>query len=405
MLVRALSPALLWLVAVGVMAQPADDSSPASSNVPGAQSPRIHADGRVTFTLAAPAAHTLQLAGGDGLGHGPFPLTKAANGLWSVTLPRPVAGFHYYWFVLDGVEVNDPGSRTYFGYGKETSGIEIPEAGVDFYALKDVPHGQVREQWYRSGRTREWRRVLVYTPPGYDNDVSRRYPVLILLHGMGEDETGWTRQGRAQFILDNLIAAGRAQHMLLVMDHAQAGGASAPPFKLTAETRLSEIEAAFSALELIVIDDLIPAIDRSYRTIPDREHRAMAGLSMGGMQTLFIAPRHLDKFAYIAALSTPMIRGNDPHQKLADSLAGPFDARTACYGAFADPQRFNERVRLLWLGAGTAEGEQLHSSVASAVDALRASGVRLVYFESPGTAHEWQTWRRDLLDIAPRLFH
>jgi enterochelin esterase family protein len=403
--VRALPAALLWLAALGVMARPADDSSPASSNLPGAQSPRIHADGRVTFTIEAPAARTLELAGGDGLGHGPFPLTKAANGLWSVTLPPPVAGFHYYWFVLDGVEVNDPGSRTYFGYGKETSGIEIPEAGVDFYALKDVPHGQVREKWYRSGRTEQWRRVLVYTPAGYDNEVTRRYPVLILLHGMGEDETGWTRQGRAQFILDNLIAAGRARPMLVVMDHGQAGGASAPPFKLTPETRLGEIEAAFSALEPIIIDDLIPAIDGSYRTIPDREHRAMAGLSMGGMQTLFIAPRHLDKFAYIAALSSPMIRGNDPNQKFTDSLVGPFDARTACYGAFADPRRFNERVRLLWLGAGTAEEERLHSSVASAVDALRANGVRLVYFESPDTAHEWQTWRRGLLDIAPRLFH
>ena len=126
---------------------------------------------------------------------------------------------------------------------------------------------------------------------------------------------------------------------------------------------------------------------------------------MGGMQTLFIAPRHLGKFAYIAALSSPMIRGNDPNQHLADSVVGPFDVRTACYGAFADPRRFNERVRLLWLGAGTAEEEPLHSSVASAVDALRASGVRLVYFESPGTAHEWQTWRRDLLVLAPQLFH
>jgi enterochelin esterase-like enzyme len=402
--VRALTAALLGLGALSVLAQPADDSSPASSNVPGAHSPLIHADGRVTFTIEAPAARTLELAGGDGLGHGPFPLTKAANGAWSVTLRPPVPGFHYYWFVLDGVAVNDPGSRTYFGYGKETSGLEIPEAGVDFYALKDVPHGQVREKWYRYGRTGEWRRVLVYTPAGYDNDVTRRYPVLILLHGMGEDETGWTRQGRAQFILDNLIAAGRARPMLVVMDHGQAGGASRPPFTMTAETRLSEIDAAFSALERIIIDDLIPAIDGSYRTIPDREHRAMAGLSMGGMQTLFIAPRHLDKFAYIAALSSPMIRGNDPNQKLDDSLVGPFDARTACYGAFADPQRFNERMRLLWVGAGTAEGEPLHSSVASAVDALRASGVRLVYFESPGTAHEWQTWRRDLFDLTPRLF-
>jgi enterochelin esterase family protein len=394
---------LLCLSTIEVTAQPIEQSFPAQSNVPGAQSPRIDPQGRVTFTLQAPQAHTLELVGGDGLGHGPFSMTRGADGLWGVTIPAPVPGFHYYWFVLDGVQINDPGSRTYFGYGKETSGIEIPEAGGDFYAVKDVPHGEVREKWYRSKTTGEWRRSLVYTPPGYDSKLTQRYPVLILLHGMGEDETGWTRQGRAQFILDNLIAAGKARPMIVVMDRGQAKVAGAP-FKLTAETRLSDVESAFRALEEVIIGDLIPAIDGSYRTIPDREHRAMAGLSMGGMQTLFIAPRHLDQFAYIAALSSPLSRGNDPKQNFRASLTGPFDLRSACSGAFADPQRFNQQVRLFWLGAGAAEGEPLHSSIAGALEALRARGVHLTYFESPGTAHEWQTWRRDLLDLAPRLF-
>ncbi len=145
-------------------------------------------------------------------------MTKGADGTWSVTTPPAVPGFHYYWFVLNGVAVNDPASRSYFGYGKETTAVEVPEAGVDFYDLKDVPHGEVRAKWYRSRITGDWRRAFVYTPPGYDQNPKTRYPVLILQHGSGEDETGWTRQGRAQFILDNLIAAGKARPMIVVMD-------------------------------------------------------------------------------------------------------------------------------------------------------------------------------------------
>ncbi len=392
------------LVLVSGAARSAQNFFPAVSNVPGAQTPAIHQDGSVTFTLAAPQARTVQLAGGAGLGHGPFSLTKDAAGIWSVTIPAPVPGFHYYWFVLDGVVVNDPASRTYFGYGKETSGIEVPEAGAEFYAVQNVPHGEVREKWYRSKSTGEWRRALVYTPPDYDRDPKRRYPMLILLHGMGEDETGWTHQGRAQFILDNLLAAGHAQPMIVVMDHGQTSGPGAAPFKLSDETRLGAIRASFMALERVIMDDLIPTIDGSYRTIPDREHRGLAGLSMGGMQTLFIAPRHLDQFAYIAAMSSPMLRSNEPDAKFTSSLTGPLDLSVAYDGAFADPSHFNERVRLLWLGAATAEEEPVHSSVAEAVTALRAGGIHLVYFESQGTAHEWQTWRRDLLELAPRLF-
>jgi enterochelin esterase family protein len=394
---------LLCLGTGAVTAQSIEQSSPAASNVPGAQFPRIDAQGRVTFMLAAPKANALELAGGDGLGRGPFPMKKGADGSWNVTIPAPVPGFHYYWFMLDGVQVNDPGSHTYFGYGKDTSGIEIPDRNGDFYALKDVPHGEVRDSWYRSKTTGEWRRTVVYTPPGYDSDIEQRYPVLILLHGMGEDETGWTRQGRAQFILDNLIAAGKARPMIVVMDRGQARVAGTP-FKLAADTRVSDVESAFSALEKVLIGDLIPAIDRSYRTIPDREHRALAGLSMGGMQTLFIALRHLDQFAYIAALSSILIHGGDPNASFSASVTGPFEIHSAYGGAFANPQRFNQQVRLFWLGAGAVEGEPMRSSISGAVEALRTGGVHVVYFESAGTAHEWQTWRHDLFDLAPRLF-
>jgi enterochelin esterase family protein len=379
-------------------------SLPAVSNVPGASSPRIFPDRRVSFTLAAPEAHSVQVAGGDGLGHGPFPMIKSADGLWRVTLAPVVPGFHYYWFILDGVAVSDPASQTYFGYGKEVSGLEVPDPQGDFYAVKAVPHGEVREKWYWSRVTGAWRRAFVYTPPGYDANPQRRYPLLILQHGAGEDETGWTRQGKAQFILDNLIAAGKAKPMIIVMDNGYANKPGTPPLNLSLEAPAKKVEPAFVAFENVILRDLIPAIDASYRTIPDRDHRAMAGLSMGGMETLFVALHHQEMFAYIASLSGPILQNPSSSQSLAAEFIAPFDVRTAYGGSFADASRFNQRVRLLWMGVGTAEPSVFRPGIVGAVKALRAHGVHLVYYASPGTAHEWQTWRRDLEDLAPRLF-
>jgi enterochelin esterase-like enzyme len=381
------------------------DSSPAESDVPGAFSPRIDPEKRVTFTLDAPSARSVEVAGGDGLVAGAFPMTQGRNGIWSATLPPAVPGFHYYWFLVDGVAVNDPGSETYFGYGKETSGIEVPEAGADYYAILDVPHGEVRAHWYLSKVTGLWRRAFVYTPPDYDRHPKSRYPVLYLQHGSGENETGWMRQGRSQFILDNLIGTGKAVPMIVVMDNGYATrrGASAEAIGPNAWSR--DLHGSFGAFEEVVMQDLIPTIDASYRTIPDREHRAMAGLSMGGMQTLFIALQHLDKFAYLGSFSGPIV----PDLHAVDITPGRsqpprFDAATAYGGAFADVPAFNRRVRLLWLGAGTQESPLFRGGIGEAVRALRAAGVRVEYFESAGTAHEWQTWRRDLNDFAPRLF-
>ncbi|MBV9038642.1 MAG: esterase [Acidobacteriaceae bacterium] len=324
--------------------------------------------------------------------------------MWTVTIPPIVPGFHYYWFVVDGVQMNDPGSSTYFGYGKETSGIEVPEHGVDFYSVKDVPHGEVREHWYLSKTTGDWRRCFVYTPPGYDKSSSVHYPVLILQHGSGEDETGWTRQGKANFILDNLLVEGKVKPMIVVMDRGYATRAGKEPVNFGPGSSQHNFREAFSAFEDVVIKDLIPTIDSSYRTIPDRNHRAIAGLSTGGMQTLFIAPRHLDQFAYIGSFSGPIIPGLNAGGQPASGNSRPqFDTKTAFDGAFADPPAFNKRVKLFWFGVGTEE-PQFRGGIKGATDALRAAGVNLVYFESPGTAHEWQTWRRDLHDFAPRLF-
>jgi enterochelin esterase-like enzyme len=282
---------------------------------------------------------------------------------------------------VDGVNVNDPASYSYFGWARETSGIEVPDAGVDFYAVKDVPHGAVRAQWYQSKITGKWRKAHVYTPPDYDRKSRTRYPVLYLQHGAGENERGWVEQGRANFILDNLIAAGKARPMILVVDTGYASFAG---------TNVgTNRTAATAAFEDVMLKELIPMIDATFRTKSGRESRAMAGLSMGSGQTLNITLKHLDKFAWIGAMSGPPRQG--------------FDVATSYDGAFRDAAAFNKKVKLLWLGAGTAE-ERFHTSTVAIHEALDRASIRNVFYSSPGTDHEWQTWRRSLHDFAPRLF-
>ncbi len=375
----------LVLVAVPPGIEARGDARPAASNVRGADYPRVHGDLRVTFRFRAPAAQQVQVRpGGDdnGLGREPIEMQRGEDGVWSVTIPPVVPGFHYYWLLVDGVAVNDPSSETYFGWGRQTSGIEVPETGVDFYDAQDVPHGAVRAHWYRSQVTGDWRRAFVFTPPDYDRDPARRYPVLYLQHGAGEDERGWSTEGRMNFILDNLLAAGAARPMLIVMDCGYATKAGAAPPADESGRR------AANAFEDVLLEELIPAIDEAYRTLPDREHRAMAGLSMGGMQTLQIALTHLDRFAYIGAFSAPV---------------RDFDVQTSYGGVFSDPESFHRRVRLLWLGAGMEE-QRIHSSVKACHEALEEAGIEHVFVETPGLAHEWQTWRKALYDFAPRLF-
>lgn len=367
-------------------AAPDDGSRPAATNVLNAQYPRVHPDGRVTFRFSAAAAQKVQLQPGgadNGLGKGPIDMTRDEKGIWSITIPPAVPGFHYYWFVVDGVNVNDPSSETFFGWGRQTSGIEVPEPGVDFYEPRDVPHGEVRVKWYLSKVTGGWRRAYVYTPPEYDKSLKARYPVLYLQHGAGENETSWTKQGRANLILDNLIGAGKAVPMIVVMETGYATRPGATPVQGP-----TGAPATPNAFEEVVIKDLIPMIDSNYRTIADRASRAMAGLSMGGNQTLQITSANLDTFAWVGAFSAPLRN---------------FDIKTSFGGVLADGAAYNKRVRLLWIGAGTGEtifleaAGQLHK-------ALDAAGVKHVMFESSGTAHEWQTWRRSLNDFAPRLF-
>ena len=366
----------------------AADSVPAPGNIPGQEYPRLGADLSVVFRLKAPEARVVKLEGGAGLAKEPLAMTRNEDGVWSLTTPPAVPGFHYYWFNVDGLRVNDVASYSFFGYGRETSGIEIPEAGTDFYLPQDVRHGEVRVHWYFSRITGKWRRAFVYTPPDYDANTRTRYPVLYLQHGAGENERGWIEQGRAHFILDNLIAGKKAKPMIVVIDTGYAAHANAGANQNTNSATGNPMRGT-AAFEEVMLKEIIPGIDAKYRTIAKREHRAMAGLSMGGMQTLNLTLRHLDQFAWIGAMSSPPRQG--------------FDVSNSYEGAFRDARAFNKKVKLLWLGAGTAE-TRFHEGAVAMHEALSKAGIKSVFYSSPGTDHEWQTWRRSLHDLAPRLF-
>ncbi len=233
------------------------------------------------------------------------------------------------------------------------------------------------------------RRAFIYTPPGYDQDTATRYPVLYLQHGMGEDESGWIFQGHANLILDNLIAEKKAVPMIIVMDNGYASAPSGPFGPPASATRPD-----FATFEKVMLDDVIPMVDRDFRTIADRDHRAAAGLSMGANQMLHLGTGHLDTFAYIAGFSGTM-----------NGLSGdPLDPATAFDGRFKDGKAFNAKVKLLWLGLGTEEPMPFPKAVPAFRAMLDKAGIKYVWFSSPGTAHEWLTWRRDLNDFAPRLF-
>ena len=362
--------------------------TPASSNVPGAEYPAVHPDRRVTFRIAAPSAQKVQLMpGGDdnGLGKGPFEMARDDKGVWTVTIPPAVPGFHYYWFLVDGVPSNDPGSRAFFGWSKDSSGVDVPDSAASFYEVKDTPHGEIRIHWYYSKVTAMWRRIHVYTPPGYDSGKSR-YPVLYLQHGAGENDSSWPNQGRAGFILDNLIAERKAVPMIVVMENgmvAPRAGFVPPADGARGPNRRNE---AFGDL---VTTELIPMVDATYRTQADRAHRAIAGLSMGAGQAMQIGLANLDLFCAIGSFSGGAARN--------------FDAKTSNGGVFADADAFNKKVRVFWIGAGSAEPPRSTAAKAM-VEGLNQAGIHAVWFESPGTSHEWQTWRKSLYDFAPRLF-
>jgi enterochelin esterase-like enzyme len=373
------------------------DFKPATSNVLDAEYPKVDSNSRVQIRFKAPDANKVKL----NFSSGPkVDMEKQADGFWTITTPPLAPGLHYYTINVDGAEVSDPSSTAYFGGSKWASMVEVPEAGVDYYLAQNVPHGQVREIWYHSSVTGAWRHAFVYLPPDYDSAKSR-YPVLYLQHGGGEDETGWIRQGKANFILDNLIASGNTKPMIVVMANGYATRAGYVVPDLTGKPFgspefMKVMQERMGAFEDDMTQVLIPFVDKTFRTIPDRDHRAMAGLSMGGMQTFQVTFNHLDLFSYIGGFSgaaNVFMMGNNK-----------LDTKTAFHGAMADPAAFARRVHLLWIGVGTKEPERMKAGLERLHSALDEGKIQHVFYESPGTDHEWQTWRRDLKDFAPRLF-
>jgi enterochelin esterase-like enzyme len=362
-----------------------------TTNIPDAEYPRINSDLSVTFRVQADQARKVQLL--MELGQSTYDMTRGEDGFWQVTTKPLLPGFHYYAISVDGFSANDPGSRVFFAARKEVSGLEIPGPESDFFAAKDVPHGTLRSMWYLSRTTGQTRRIVVYTPPGYDQG-SARYPVLYLQHGYGEDETGWGEQGHENFILDNLIAAHKAAPMIIVNENGLPDlsfNPIAPPRPGEKPHPVEEVARVFmndkyALLDGIISSDLVPFIDGNFRTLPDREHRAIAGLSMGGAQALRIGLNHLSQFAYIGAFS-PAIAISDTSKD--------YD------GALANPQKLNQQLRLLWIGIGT--DDFLFVPVRGSHETLEKAGVRHVWVTSSGS-HVWTVWRKYLADFAPRLF-
>ena len=360
-----------------------EDFKPASSNQGGKEYPQVNSERRARFRIVAPGAQSVRVPEWGGI-----TLTKGEDGAW-VGTTRPLdEGFRYYRINIDGADVPDPGSKSYYGAGRWGSAIEIPAADEDFYALKDVPHGELRQVLYPSKSTNTTRRCFVYTPPDYDKDPGKRYPVLYLQHGAFEDETGWGNQGRSNLILDNLIAAGKCRPFIIVMDNGgnnfagprpggpRPGGAPAPGAGGGGRPRFD-----FSGFAKIMTEELIPFIDANYRTMADQPHRAMAGLSMGGAQTRQITLANLDKFSHIGLFSGGSIAAND--------------------AALADPSTFRQKVKVLVVSYGSKENT---AAAKANHEALEKLGIPNIYYESPNTAHEWQTWRRSLHQFAPLLF-
>jgi enterochelin esterase-like enzyme len=346
---------------------------PASTNVRGATYPRILPDSRAIFRIKAPDAQNVQV---DLVKK--YNMAKDTAGVWEVTTDPVSEGFHYYSLILDGVSIADPASETFYGMGRMASGIEIPIKGQDYYALKDVSHGEIRIQQYFSTIFNKWRQVYVYTPPGYDVNSSKNYPVLYILHGGGEDERGWATQGKTNLILDNLIAAGNAKPMLVVMPDGNVG---APDYS---ENTLKIYESELKRC-------VIPFIEKTYRARTDSKNRALAGLSWGGLQTLFVGLNNTELFSWLGVFSSGWIL------PIQSNIA---DAQYAYMKKNLD--KINSNLKLFWIGMGGKE-DIAYNNCQSMLSKFDQMKIKYTYYEYPG-GHTWPVWRNDLYTIAPLLF-
>lgn len=342
-----------------------EDFKPSTFNQPGQLYPMVNSQGYARFKIIAPSADSVKVSLGLG-GRGGTRLKQQADSSWMGTTEGPMdEGFHYYNVNVDGGKFNDPGALNFYGSIRWESGIEIPAHDQDFYALKNVPHGHVQQVLFPSPSTNTSRRAFVYTPPGYQNDNKRNYPVLYLQHGWGEDETAWSNQGHANLIMDNMIAEGKIEPFIIVMTYG-----------MTNTARWGKIrEFKMDTFQTVLIDELIPYVDANFRTIAKQSHRAMAGLSMGGMETHTITLNKPDVFSYYALLS----------------------------GGIYTPEEIKDhsKLKLIFLSCGSKESPD---RIKDATAALKKEGFNVVSYISENTAHEFLTWRRSLKELAPLLF-
>jgi len=348
------------------------------------QEPTVNSEKRAVFEFNAPNAKEVKLINLSdemALGAKEYNFEKSSDGKWILTTNQCRPGMHYFEISIDGAKVTYPGSGHYFGWGRWTSMIEIPDDKLDFYLPKNVPHGEVRQHFYYSTTTQVTRKCLIYTPPGYDKDVNVSYPVLYLQHGAGESELGWTMQGKVNFIMDNLIAEGKAKPFIIVMDN---GYATRPGTEAEHQYNPGGSDNLFADL---VTKELIPMIDGSYRTLSDQKNRAIEGLSMGGGQALSIGFDHPELFGTVATFS--------------GGGRAKFELETANNGIFKDADQFNKTYKLFFVGCGTLEF--IYPGMKGMFDSLKKHGIHTA-FSGPLGSHEWQVWRVNLYDFAQLVF-
>lgn len=349
--------------------------SPAPSNVRSARYPQILPDNRVLFRIKAPDARRVQIDLGK-----KYEMEKDTSGHWQVTTDSIGEGFHYYSLLVDGVAVADPGSESFYGMGRMASGIEIPFTGGAYYALRNVPHGEVRIKKYFSKATNSWRQFYLYTPPGYDENKDQKYPTLYLFHGGGEDERGWAQQGKTDLILDNLLAAQKAKPMLVVMADGNFGSGGVAGFN----------ENSLRMFENELKQSLIPFVESNYRAASQGNQRALAGLSMGGLQTLYAGVRNSQMFSYLGVFSSGWF-ANQP--------------------ALSDPQyefmknnasTINNNIRQFWIAMGGKE-DIAYNNCKAMMQRFDQHNIKYSYTEYPG-GHTWPVWRNNLFQFAQVIF-
>jgi enterochelin esterase-like enzyme len=347
--------------------------TPASSNVRNAKYPQMLMDGRAIFRLKAPEAQKVQLDLGK-----KYDMVKNNNGEWEVTTDSLSEGFHYYSLIIDGVAVCDPGSETFYGMGRMASGFEVPFKGDEIYATRNIPHGEIRIKRFYSDVLKTWRRFYIYSPAGYDEDTSQKYPVLYLMHGGGEDERGWATQGKTDLILDNLIADKKAVPMIIVMPD---GNIPVPPFG----------EDGLKAYETELKETIILFVEKNYRVKTDAGSRALAGLSMGGLQTLYAGVYNTGQFSYLGVFSSGWIQAmqSDVANRQYDFMKNNAD-------------KINSNLKQFWIAMGGKE-DIAFENCRSMLSKFDEMDIAYTYVEYPG-GHTWPVWRNNLYHFAQLLF-